>query len=87
MILTIVILSLLCIFLGYSTFNMLKKLEMYEETIEQTDESLVSMQEELQQVLNGIRKIDHRGIFENDDEVGQTFKQILKLIENLEKLQ
>jgi|TARA_R110000796_G_C14358669_1_gene412528 hypothetical protein len=66
---------------------MLKKLEMYEETIEQTDESLVSMQEELQQVLNGIRKIDHRGIFENDDEVGQTFKQILKLIENLEKLQ
>jgi hypothetical protein len=66
---------------------MLKKLEMYEETIEQTDESLVSTQEELQQVLNGIRKIDHRGIFENDDEVGQTFKQILKLIENLEKLQ
>ena len=86
MIITIVILSLLCIFLGYSTFNMLKKVELYEETVDETDELLLSTRKELQQVLDGIRKIDHRNIFESDDEVGQTFKQILKLIESLEKL-
>lgn len=86
MIITIVILSILCIFLGYSTFNMLKKVEVYEEAIEESDELVVTIREDLQTIVDQIRKIDHKGIFEQDDEVGQTFKQILRIIEGLEKL-
>jgi len=86
LIITIVILSILCIFLGYSTFNMLKKVEVYEEAIEESDELVVTIREDLQTIVDQIRKIDHKGIFEQDDEVGQTFKQILRIIEGLEKL-
>jgi len=85
-IITIIILSMLCIFLVYSIFNVIKKLELHEETLEETDKLLLSTREELHTVIDKMRKIDHKGIFENDDEVGQTFKQIVGIIEGLEKL-
>ena len=85
MIITIIILSLLVIFLGYSTLNLLRKLELYEESIEESDENLLEIKNELNIAIENIRKIDNKGIFEEDDEVGQTFKQILKIIESLEK--
>ena len=85
MITTIIILSLLVIFLGYSTLNVLRKLELYEESIEESDENLLEIKNELNIAIQNIRKIDNKGIFEEDDEVGQTFKQILKIIESLEK--
>ena len=85
MIITIIILSLLVIFLIYSTFNLLRKLELYEDTIEESDKNLVGIEQELIKVVNNLRRVDSKGIFEDDDEVGQTFKQILKIIEGLEK--
>jgi hypothetical protein len=84
-IITIIILSLLVIFLIYSTFNLLRKLELYEDTIEESDKNLVGIEQELIKVVNNLRRVDSKGIFEDDDEVGQTFKQILKIIEGLEK--
>ena len=86
MIIAIIILSLLSIFLIYSTYNLLRKIENYEDSVEISDELLQTVKTDIQQVLVDIRKIDHNGIFENDDEVGQTFKQILKIIEGLERL-
>ena len=86
MIITIIILSLLVLFLGYSTFNLLKKLEAYEEAIEESDAFIISTRDELSRTVEGLRKVDNKGIFEDDDEVGQTFKQILKIVETLEKL-
>ena len=47
MIITIIILSLLVIFLIYSTFNLLRKLELYEDTIEESDKNLVGIEQEL----------------------------------------
>tara|TARA_B100000902_G_C27262429_1_gene891574 strand:+ start:413 stop:670 length:258 start_codon:yes stop_codon:yes gene_type:complete len=84
-IITIIILSLLVIFLGYSTLNLLRKLELYEESIEESDENLLEIRNELNKVVDDMRKIDNKGIFEEDDEVGQTFKQILNIIQGLEK--
>ena len=86
MIITIVILSLLVISLGYSTFNLLKKAEKYEEMLEESDVWMVATKDEATDVINNIRKIDSKGIFEEDDEVGQTFKQILTIIERLENV-
>ncbi len=85
MITTIIILSLLVIFLGYSTLNVLRKLELYEESIEESDQYVLEIKEQLDKAIQDMRKIDSKGIFEEDDEVGQTFKQILKIIEGLEK--
>ena len=86
MIITIIILSLLSIALGYSTYNLLKKLEEYEEQIEKSDEWILSTEKELKDVLETIEKIDSKGVFENDDEVGQTFNQIKQTIDSIEKL-
>ena len=86
MIITIIILSLLSIALGYSTYNLLKKLEDYEEQIEKSDEWILSTEKELRNVLETIEKIDSKGVFENDDEVGQTFTQIKQTINSIEKL-
>ena len=86
MILTIVILSVIVFFLTYSTYNLLRKVENYEESVEHSDELFNTLTTDIQKVLVDIRKIDHSGIFEGDDEVGQTFKQLLQIIEGLEKL-
>jgi len=85
-ILAIILLSLLAISLGYSTFNLLKKLETYEEQIEKSDEWILSTEVELRKILDAMEAIDSKGVFENDDEVGQTFLQLKKTINSIEKL-
>jgi len=54
--------------------------------LETSDILIADVASDIKQVLADMRKIDHNGIFEDDDEVGQTFKQILKTIERLERL-
>ena len=60
------------------------KLERYEDAIEKSDASLTEVQQSLVAILSRIRSIDSKGIFENDDEVGQTFKQISEVIKSIE---
>ena len=64
--------------------NLLRKLERYEDAIEKSDSSLTEVQQSLVDILARIRAIDRKGIFENDDEVGQTFKQIADVIKSIE---
>ena len=84
MILTIIILSVLTLLSVYGVFNLLRKLERYEYAIEKSDASLTEVQQSLVAILSRIRSIDSKGIFENDDEVGQTFKQISEVIKSIE---
>lgn len=84
MILTIIILSVLTLLSVYGVFNLLRKLERYEDAIEKSDASLTEVQQSLVAILSRIRSIDSKGIFENDDEVGQTFKQISEVIKSIE---
>ena len=84
MILTIIILSALTLLSVYGVFNLLRKLERYEDAIEKSDASLTEVQQNLIAILSRIRSIDSKGIFENDDEVGQTFKQISEVIKSIE---
>ena len=86
MILTIILLSLLYIALGYSKFNLLKKLERYEEQIEESDEWLIATQSEIKQILQTIEELDSKHLFEDDDEVGQVFSQIKDTVNSIEKL-
>ena len=70
----ITILSLLLIALSYAIYNTLQKLEKYEDFIEyelQRNEAL----------LEALREIDNRQMFEKDDEVGSIFYQIKQTIE------
>lgn len=78
---TIVILLLL-IFLSvslYTIYNLLKKLEYLEEFIE-TQEKNDTM------LLETLRRIDSRQMFEKDDDVGTLFMQIKQTIEQFKQI-
>ena len=73
MIVIIVILSLLTLSLGYATYNLLKKLEIYEKSVEEFYTSLSF-------VLHTMRVLDERKMFESDDEVGTVFQQLSDIL-------
>ena len=81
------ILSLLVVILGYTTFNLLRKNERAEDIILQYNEYLTEFNKQIKFTSNRLKKIDARGTFESDDEVGWFFKQIKNLQEGIEKFQ
>lgn len=80
MVIIAAILSILCVLLGYTTFNMLRKVEAYEEYID--DE--IQNNEKL---LETLRKIDNMQMFEKDDEVGGLFDQVKNTIIRFKRFQ
>lgn len=73
------ILSLLVVALSYAIYNTLSKLEKYEDFLEQE----VTRNEAL---LEALREIDSREMFEKDDEVGSIFYQIKQTIERFKQI-
>jgi hypothetical protein len=74
----ITILSLLTIALSYVVYNILQKLEKYEDFIEKE----LRKNEAL---LEALREIDNRQMFEKDDDVGSIFYQIKETIEKFKQ--
>ncbi len=79
-IILITILTISTAALSYAVYNLLQKLESYEDFIE--DE--LKRNEALIQAL---REIDNRQMFEKDDEVGSIFYQIKETIERFKQRQ
>lgn len=84
---TITILSLLVIILSFVIYNLLNKLEKYEDFIEQNDDFLESELKRNESLLEALRLIDSREMFEKDDEVGSIFYQIKETIEKFKTQQ
>lgn len=66
----------LSVVLGYTTYNLLKKLELYEQSIEEFYTSL-------SYVLHTVRALDEKQMFESDDEVGSVFRQMVDILNTL----
>ena len=90
MIYIISILLLLVVVLGFTTFNLLKKTERYEDELTKRQDAIISYQE----YINGlgstvefmtkrIDEIDAKGTFKSDDEVGFFFERLKMLNEML----
>jgi hypothetical protein len=73
------LLILLIIILGYVIWNLLKKLERYEDVINANTDSYIA-------IYNAMKEIDSTGAFESDDEVGSTFQDLKNLIANNQKI-
>jgi hypothetical protein len=73
MTIVITILSIIVVALGYATYNLLKKLETYEKSIEEFYTSLSF-------VLHTMQALDERKMFESDDEVGTVFRQMSDIL-------
>jgi len=81
------ILGLLVVILGYTTFNLLRKNEKAEDIIVQYNEYLTEFNKQIKFTSERLKKIDSKGIFESDDEIGWFFKQIKNLQEGIDKFQ
>ncbi len=70
---------ILTIALSYAVYNLLIKQEQLEDWVE-------DYITKINEVNTNIRKIDYKGYFEVDDEVGQVFEQLKEEVQSLEKL-
>jgi|TARA_R110000822_G_scaffold2650_3_gene12313 hypothetical protein len=91
MIITIIILSLIVIILGFMTFNLLRKNEKQEDILLGYLQYLDNISRAIEVSDEKIKKIDIKGSFEGDDEIGfffQTIKQIQEILNdfNIKKI-
>ena len=87
MIETIVIsvLGILVVILGFTTFNLLRKNEKQEDILT----GYMSYLDQLSRIIEisdeRLKKVDERGIFKSDDEIGFMYEQIKDLQRILSK--
>ena len=81
----IIILGLLVVIFGYTTFNLLRKNERAEDIIVQYNEYIGEFNKQLEFTSDRLKKIDVKGSFESDDEIGWFFEQIKNLQEGMDK--
>ena len=81
----IIILGLVVVILGYTTFNLLKKNEHQEDILSSYMIYLNKISEIIEMSDNKLKEVDARGHFQADDEVGfffQSVKQIQEVLNN-----
>jgi len=74
-----IILGLVAITLGWTTFNLTRKVERLETWIESYAQRVIDTQETL-------KEIDDKGSFEADDEIGVVFTSIKETIDELNEI-
>ena len=81
MITTIVIsvLSVLVVILGFTTFNLMRKNEKQEDILMEYMQYLTRIDTAIEESDKRLKKIDEKGTFRSDDEIGWFFDQVQKL--------
>ena len=72
----LVISAVLNVALIYASYVAVKKIEIYEDSVMRFYEGAI-------QILRTSRQLDNREMFENDDEVGALFQQLITVIGEL----
>ena len=80
------ILLALSITMGWIIYNLLRKLEKYEDFIEDYEKFIIDERTKNESLLEALRQIDNRQMFEKDDDVGSIFYQIKETIERFKQL-
>ena len=74
-----IILGLIVITLGFTTFNQMRKVERLETWVEDYAQRI----QDTQQVL---KEIDSKGTFEADDEIGVIFTSIKEAVDEINEI-
>tara|TARA_B110000914_G_scaffold6651_1_gene5611 strand:+ start:258 stop:533 length:276 start_codon:yes stop_codon:yes gene_type:complete len=77
----IIILGILVVTLGYTTFNLLRKNEKAEDIITSQSTFVDNLSEQIEVSQKHLDEIDQKGTFKGDDEIGWFFNEI-KIIQN-----
>jgi len=76
MIIAIVILSVMVVVLGYTTFNLLRKNEKQEDILAGYMTYLNKISDYIENTDKRLKEIDQKETFKSDDEVGFFFEQL-----------
>jgi len=76
-----IVLGILVVILGYTTFNLLRKNEKAEDIIISQKTFIDKIDEHISFSNDRLKEIDQRGTFKSDDEIGWFFNEI-KIIQN-----
>jgi hypothetical protein len=79
MIVAIIILSLMVVVLGYTTFNLLRKNELQEEILLSYLDYLNKISGIIDFSDQKIKEIDSKETFKSDDEIGFFFEQVKQI--------
>lgn len=83
MIIALIILSILVIVLGYTTWNLLVKNEKLEDTVISYDEYFLELTNAINEADKRLKKVDERGLFKSDDEIGWFFTSVKEIQNSL----
>lgn len=78
-VLPLIIISILL----YIVWNLLRKVEKLEDSIEEQDKVLDSVENSVRKALARMKEVDRIGSFEADDESGFVFKEIQTALDKL----
>jgi len=78
-IVSISVLSVLVVILGFTTFNLLRKNEKQEDILAEYLQYLDRLSKTIDASDKKLKEIDRAGTFKSDDEVGQFFDSIQKI--------
>ena len=84
MIALVIILSIMVVVLGFTTYNLLKKNEKAEDVINSYQRHITEVSEIIEFVDKRLTELDIKGHFQSDDEIGFFFQRI-KLLNDLLK--
>ena len=79
LIVSICVLSVLVVILGFTTFNLLRKNEKQEDILTGYMKYLDEISKTIEFSDEKMQKIDSQGIFKSDDEIGFMYEQIKEL--------
>ena len=86
MITAIILLSIALIGSLFANYNLLKNYEQSEEYVENLETWVNEFSKTITDMNRQIRKIDNKGSFESDDEVGYFYKELKRIISQLNTL-
>ena len=81
----LIVLGLLDVVFGFTTFNLLRKQEKLEDIITNQSEYINEFDKQIGYADDRLQKIDQKGIFKGDDEIGWFFSQIKVIQESISK--
>lgn len=85
MLVSILILTILVIILGFTTWNTLRKLEKYEDTVQNQQIYVERIANLIEDSSKRLREVDTKGHFSSDDEVGFFFSNLKAIQDTLDE--
>ena len=80
-----VLISGISVYFIYRAYSLAGILADQEDYIQELEDYSQYMYNQINESYNHMKKIDHKGAFESDDEAGTTFELLNNVIKNLEK--